>query len=123
MSDPSKNMFCVDAIFSVPGMSVNYNSAFRDFKKFNEENAGKDISTVHISLRNADKVSDSYLFGLVENIKANPDIEWFMNRKPDTARTLAKVTTVLSTLDNVWLLDEGLCAYVKQEPVSINKTK
>lgn len=115
-------MLRVDAIFNVPHMSLNYKQAFADFEKFAKANAKSDISKVYISLRDVDNLSHPYLFGMMENITANPDVE-FVVKQHSGDSLLASITKTLLTLDNVSLLGDGVVAYVAEEPVHIPKNK
>lgn len=120
MNDLSSGMLRVDAIFKLPGMGVNYDSSFRDFEKFKSNNASMDLSVVHISLNSVDKINHAYLFGLMENISANSDIEWNIKEYPEGKGVLTDVSGTLLTLDNVFALPPNMSPYVKRVPVRVN---
>lgn len=120
MNNLSESMLRVDAIFNLPHMCVNHDSAFRDFKKFKSEHASKPLSVVHISLNSIDKINHAYLFWLMENISANSDIEWNVKEYPEGNGDLTDVSRTLLTLDNVVAVPEGMSPYVEKEPIRIN---
>lgn len=120
LNNLSESMLRVDAIFRLPHMCVNYDSAFRDFEKFKSEHASKPLSVVHISLNSVDKINHAYLFWLVENISANPDVNWYVKNYPESAGNLHEASRLLLTLDNVRAVPEGMSPYVEKGTIRIN---